>query len=80
MNYEPKGTRFMAKPLIAGKRAWRQMLLVTTDEPRTEMHGWLFFRHPEGQWVSLRKATDDDLASISAAIVAAHHAEPHAQA
>ena len=22
---------------------------------------WLFYKHPDGQWVSLRKATDEDL-------------------
>lgn len=22
---------------------------------------WLFYRHPDGQWVSLRRATKDDI-------------------
>jgi hypothetical protein len=22
---------------------------------------WLFRKHPDGQWVSMRKATDDDI-------------------
>jgi hypothetical protein len=25
---------------------------------------WLFYRHPDGQWVTLREATELDLASV----------------
>lgn len=25
---------------------------------------WLFYQHPDGQWVSLRKATEDDVRAI----------------
>lgn len=25
---------------------------------------WLFFKHPDGQWVSMRKATEDDSAKV----------------
>ena len=65
MNYEPRGTRFCA----GGK----EMMLVLDDEPRKELHGWLLYRHPDGQWVTLREATDVDVAAISAAVVRAHH-------
>ena len=34
--------------------------------------GWIFFRHPDGQWVSLRKATDDDMDRINGAVIRAH--------
>jgi hypothetical protein len=64
-NYEPRGTRFYAN----GK----EMMLVTDDEPQKSWHGWLMYRHPDGQWVSLRKATDADLAAINKAVVEAHH-------
>ncbi len=37
--------------------------------------GWLFYKHPDGQWVSLRKATDDDLGRINAAVATAYHEE-----
>jgi hypothetical protein len=66
-NYEPKGTRFEAN----GK----EMMLVLDNEPRAELHGWLLYRHPDGQWVTLRKATDADIAVISQAVINAHHCE-----
>ena len=56
--YEPAGTRFYD---IAGQRS---MLLVSEHEPREDLRGWLLWRHPDGQWVTLRKATDDDLARV----------------
>jgi hypothetical protein len=37
--------------------------------------GWICYKHPEGQWVTLRKATEDDLRRINKAVVEAHHAE-----
>jgi hypothetical protein len=33
---------------------------------------WLFYRHPDGQWVSLRKANEQDVNAINAAMDAAH--------
>ncbi len=35
--------------------------------------GWLLYRHVDGQWITLRKATDADLAAINGAVVKAHH-------
>lgn len=36
--------------------------------------GWLLYRNPgDGQWVTLRKATEDDIARITKQIVKAHH-------
>jgi len=32
-------------------------------------YGWLVFKHPNGQWVSLRKATQDDLDDIGKAFL-----------
>ena len=38
--------------------------------------GWILYQHPDGQWVTLRKATDIDIAAINKAIVTAYHDEP----
>jgi hypothetical protein len=46
----------------------RQMKYVYPDSPHS-FAGWLFYRHPDGQWVSLRKATDDDICKINAAVI-----------
>ena len=45
----------------------RQMILC--DEG--EWSGWLFYQHPDGEWVSLRKATDADIAAITKQLIAA---------
>jgi len=81
-NYTPRGTRFFvpAPPEVAGPRGsgdvpMREMMLVTNDEPRAYLHGWLLYKHLDGQWVTLRKATDDDVARVSQAVVDAHHCE-----
>jgi len=34
---------------------------VETDK-NDRFYGWVFWRHPNGQWVSLRKATAQELA------------------
>lgn len=53
-NYEPTGLVFY------DKASNRTMMIVSEDEPRESIRGWLLYRHPDGQWVTLRKATDDD--------------------
>lgn len=37
--------------------------------------GWIVFKHPDGQWVTLRKATEADLDTINSALIKAHHAD-----
>jgi hypothetical protein len=37
--------------------------------------GWLLYKHPDGQWVTYRKATDADIVAMNKAIVEAHHVE-----
>jgi hypothetical protein len=37
--------------------------------------GWLLYKHPDGQWVTLRKATDADISTINRAVSTAHHKE-----
>ena len=63
MTYEPKGIRFF--DAISN----RQMILVAEGE---SFAGWLCYRHPDGQWVSLRKANEDDIAKINAAQQSVH--------
>lgn len=55
--YEPKGLRFYD----LGRRC--EMILVHEGE---RYAGWLCYRHPDGQWMTLRKATEDDRARIAA--------------
>jgi len=51
--YEPSGIRFFD---AANNR---EMLLV--QDEKAPFNGWLCFRHPDGQWVTLREATQNDL-------------------
>lgn len=37
--------------------------------------GWILYKHPDGQWVTLRKATQQDIERISQAVIEAHHAD-----
>lgn len=58
--YEPNGLRF--HDVATG----RDMLLVC--ETGHDLNGWLCFRHPDGQWVTQRKATADDLDRLSSTL------------
>jgi len=60
-NYEPTGTRFY--DIESG----REMILVGDDDPREEIRGWICYKHPDGQWVTLRKATANDLSRLAEA-------------
>jgi hypothetical protein len=52
--YEPKGVRFIDAQM-------GEMLLCQGGS----FDGWLCYRHPDGQWVALRKATKADMARIA---------------
>lgn len=56
--YEPPGF-----PFYDGATG-RKMMLVTGGQWK----GWLAWQHPDGEWVSLRKATDQDRKVIFGAI------------
>lgn len=30
-------------------------------DPQAKDHGWLYTKHPDGQWVTLRKLSDDEI-------------------
>lgn len=64
-NYKPFGVEFFANG--------REMMLVYPEEPRESLRGWLLYKHHDGQWVTLREATDADKAAINKAVVEAHH-------
>ena len=51
----------------------REMLYVYPDT-KHEAAGWLLYRHPDGQWVSLRRATDADIRAMSNAVSRGFHA------
>lgn len=37
--------------------------------------GWILVQNANGGWMTMRRATDEDVASISGAIVRKHHAD-----
>jgi hypothetical protein len=37
--------------------------------------GWILYRNGDGGWVTLRKASPDDVSVITRAVVRAHHTE-----
>jgi hypothetical protein len=51
----------------------KDMMYVYPDT-KHELAGWILFRHPDGQWVTLRKATEDDVERITRAVVLSFHA------
>lgn len=56
--YKPRGPRYFDKTSGA------HFILADESEPRLSIRGWLFYQHPDGQWVSVRKATEADLDAI----------------
>jgi hypothetical protein len=62
-HYEPKGLKFY------DHNSKREMMLVTEGHAKD----WIVYRHPDGQWVTLRKATDDDLHQLAKAMSATIH-------
>ena len=53
-NADPRGIHFYD---IKSKR---EMKLITEGS----FNGWLCYKHPDGQWVTLREATKEDLAKL----------------
>lgn len=63
IDHEPVGTRFYSGALR------KQMMYCHEGQWK----GWLVYQHPDGGWVSYRKATEDDAAELAHAISQAHH-------
>lgn len=71
----PAGSAVAADPpgySFYDNRSMRLMKLVS-DGPWKD---WIIYKHPDGQWVSLRKATALDWQTLAAAMSASIHA-PH---
>lgn len=62
---EPKGFKFYSQSMK------KQMMLV--QDEASSWNGWIVYKHPDGQWVSLRKATDADHLELANAVSKAHH-------
>jgi hypothetical protein len=50
----------------------REMLYVYPDTKHS-FAGWLLFKARNGNWVTYRKATDEDIETLSSSVVSAHH-------
>lgn len=66
--YEPPGIKFWSQ-------SRQQEMILVSRQANSPAAGWLCYRHPDGQWVTLRKATKADYAELDNAIVKAHHAQ-----
>jgi hypothetical protein len=64
MNSDPPGLKFF------DQKSQRWMKLVYAGHWAA---GWIVYKHPDGQWVTLRKATNADLDKINSAVIKAHH-------
>lgn len=61
--FEPKGWEFF------DKASNREMMLIYEGPYKN----WLAYKHPDGQWVTLRESTEADRTALTGAINAAHH-------
>lgn len=52
---EPKGCKFL------DKASNREMMLISEGS----FKNWLAYKHPDGQWVTLRESTEADRAAIT---------------
>lgn len=53
--YEPVGIKFYSQ-------SRHQEMMLVTEGPHI---GWICYRHPDRQWVSLRKATEADFTALA---------------
>ena len=60
MNYDPPGIEFF------DAASQRHMKLVTGGG---SFEGWIVYKHPDGQWVTVRRATEEDRARLAEAAV-----------
>ncbi len=57
MSYEPHGIKFFHNQI------GRILLLV--DDPICTFDGWFAYKHPDGQWVSLKEATHNEKVMVN---------------
>lgn len=67
--FDPPGLQFY------DERTSRYMKYVYPDAQGAPEHvrGWILYRHPDGQWVTYRKANDKDIEAINKMVSDAHH-------
>lgn len=71
--FDPSVTFDVAPLRFYDARRGQEMMYVYPDT-KHEAAGWLLYKHPDGQWVTLRKATNDDIERLTAAMLDAHSA------
>jgi hypothetical protein len=68
-------TKFDVAPLRFYDQRRKQDMMYVYPDTKHELAGWLLYKHPDGQWVTLRKASDADVERLGAMVVSAHHLE-----
>ena len=64
---------FDVAPLKFFDNATKQEMMYVYPDTKHWCAGWLLYRAKHGGWVTLRKATDNDIERMSAAVISAHH-------
>ena len=72
---EAQKLKFDVTPLKFYDAANQREMMYIYPDTKHWCAGWLLYRHPDGQWVTLRKATGADIRSMSKMVVEAHHAD-----
>ena len=62
----------LAVPPLRFEANGKEMMYCYPDSNH-ELAGWILYRHPDGQWVTLRKATDRDICAMSEAVSRSFH-------
>lgn len=65
--------KFNVAPLRFYDQRREQNMMYVYPDTKHELAGWLLYQHPDGQWVTLRKATDDDIERLSSAVIGEIH-------
>jgi hypothetical protein len=68
-------TKLDVAPLRFYDQRREQDMMYVYPETKHELAGWIIYKHPDGQWVTLRKATGDDIERLDAMVTSAHHLE-----
>ena len=65
--------RKLAVPPLHFKANGKEMMYCYPDS-KHELAGWILYRHSDGQWVTLRKATDQGITAMTHAVSESSHA------
>lgn len=64
---------FDVAPLKFWDNATKQEMMYVYPDTKHWCAGWLLYRAKHGGWVTLRKATGEDIEQLSAAVISGHH-------